>query len=128
MAEPRSGSQQACLGETCTAQHIGLSALPEQDGDLAQIEVDEMLGLVCDVRPEVAADNAVPGRVVLLVKVLPSSDAKRYTNSARQQTHTISSTEQAETAEQQGEAAIQTECSTGMQEPALCAWPRFTPS
>lgn len=38
--------------------------------DLAQIEVDEVLGLVRNVRAEVAADNAVPGHAVLLVELL----------------------------------------------------------
>jgi hypothetical protein len=47
-----------------------LSALEEQDGDLAEVEVDEVLGLVGDVRSEVAADDAVPCGVVLLVELL----------------------------------------------------------
>jgi len=37
---------------------------------LAQIEVDEVAGLVGHVRPKVAPHDAVPGRVVLLVKLL----------------------------------------------------------
>ena len=44
--------------------------LEEQDSDLTQVEVDEVLGLVGDVGAEVAAHDAVPGGVVLLVKLL----------------------------------------------------------
>jgi len=44
--------------------------LEEQDGDLAEVEVDEVLGLVGDVAAEVAADDAMPGGVVLFVELL----------------------------------------------------------
>jgi len=37
---------------------------------LAKVEVDEMLGLVCHVASEVAADDAVPCRIVFLVELL----------------------------------------------------------
>ena len=37
---------------------------------MTEVEVDEVLGLVGDVRAEVAADDAVPGGVVLLVELL----------------------------------------------------------
>ena len=47
-----------------------LSGLEEQDGDLAEVEVDEVLGFVGDVRAEVAPDNHVPGWVVLFVEFL----------------------------------------------------------
>ena len=46
------------------------AGLEEEDRDLAQVEVDEVLGLVGDVGAEVPADDAVPGRVVLLVELL----------------------------------------------------------
>lgn len=44
--------------------------LEEQDGHLAQVEVNEMLCLVGDVAAKVPPDDAVPGGVVLLVKFL----------------------------------------------------------
>ena len=47
-----------------------LSRLEEQDGDLAEVEVEEMLGLVGDIGTEVAAHDAMPGGVVLLVELL----------------------------------------------------------
>ena len=37
---------------------------------MTQVEVDEVLGLVGHVRAEVTADDAMPGRVVLLVELL----------------------------------------------------------
>eukprot|EP00929_Paragymnodinium_shiwhaense_P034750 TRINITY_DN1886_c0_g3_i2.p2 TRINITY_DN1886_c0_g3~~TRINITY_DN1886_c0_g3_i2.p2 ORF type:complete len:110 (-),score=10.69 TRINITY_DN1886_c0_g3_i2:42-371(-) len=46
------------------------SRLEEQDGHLAQVEVDEMLRLVSNVRTEVATDDGVPSWVVLLVELL----------------------------------------------------------
>jgi hypothetical protein len=44
--------------------------LEEEDGHLPQIEVDEMLCLMSDVAAEVPSNNAMPCRVVLLVKFL----------------------------------------------------------
>lgn len=49
---------------------LSLSGFEQEDGDLAEVEVDEVLGLVCDVRAEVAAYDAVPRGVVLLVELL----------------------------------------------------------
>ena len=49
--------------------YVSLSALEEENSDLAQIEVDEMFRLVGDVRTEVSAHDAMPGWVVLLVEL-----------------------------------------------------------
>mgnify|MGYP000144077505 CR=1 FL=1 len=46
------------------------AGLEEEDGDLTEVEVDEVLGLVRHVAAEVAADDGVPSRVVLLVELL----------------------------------------------------------
>ena len=43
---------------------LGLTRLEEEDGDLAEVKVDKVLGLVGDVGAEVAADDHVPRRVV----------------------------------------------------------------
>ena len=49
---------------------FSLAALEEQNRDLTEIEVNEMSGLVRHVGAEVSSDDAVPGRVVLLVELL----------------------------------------------------------
>ena len=46
------------------------AALPELDGHLANVEVDEVLRLVGDERTEGTPDNAVPCRIVLLIELL----------------------------------------------------------
>ena len=46
------------------------AGLEEKDGDLAQVEVDEVLRLVGHIGAEVTADDAMPGGVVLLVELL----------------------------------------------------------
>uniref|UniRef100_A0AAQ4P7Y7 Dynein light chain n=1 Tax=Gasterosteus aculeatus aculeatus TaxID=481459 RepID=A0AAQ4P7Y7_GASAC len=45
-------------------QQDSSAGLEEQDGHLAQVEVNEMLGLVCDVAAEVPPDDAVPAAVL----------------------------------------------------------------
>lgn len=52
--------------------------LEEQDGHLAQVEVNEMLCLVGDVAAEVPPDDAVPGGVILLVKLLKKVKRRRF--------------------------------------------------
>jgi len=47
-----------------------LTGFEEQDGDLTQVEVDKVPGLVRDVGTKVPADDAMPSGVVLLVKLL----------------------------------------------------------
>lgn len=37
---------------------------------MSQVEVDEVLGLVRDIATEIPSDDAMPGRIVLLVKLL----------------------------------------------------------
>ena len=49
---------------------VVLTRFEEQDSYLAEVEVDEMSGLVSDVRPKVPAHNAMPSGVVFLVKLL----------------------------------------------------------
>ena len=44
--------------------------LEEEDGNLTEIEVNEVLGLMGNVWTEVPAHDAMPGGVVLLVKLL----------------------------------------------------------
>jgi hypothetical protein len=46
------------------------AGLEQEDGHLSDVGVDERLALVCDVRSEVAADDAVPRWHVLAVKLL----------------------------------------------------------
>ncbi|GMR61551.1 hypothetical protein PMAYCL1PPCAC_31746, partial [Pristionchus mayeri] len=57
-------------GEGGGGRGRSLAALEEQDGDLSEVEVDEVLRLVGDVAAEVTPDDAVPGGVVLLVELL----------------------------------------------------------
>lgn len=46
-----------------------LTALKQQDGNLSQVEVDEVPGFVSHVGAEIPAHYAMPGRVVLLVEL-----------------------------------------------------------
>uniref|UniRef100_A0A3B3R7X9 Uncharacterized protein n=1 Tax=Paramormyrops kingsleyae TaxID=1676925 RepID=A0A3B3R7X9_9TELE len=44
--------------------------LEQQNGHLTQVEVDEMLGLMGDVAAKIPPHNAMPGGVILLIKLL----------------------------------------------------------
>lgn len=57
--------------QTLQHQSENFSArLEEQDGHLAQIKVNEMLCLMGDVAAKVPPDDAMPGGVILLIKLL----------------------------------------------------------
>uniref|UniRef100_A0A3Q2GNE4 Uncharacterized protein n=1 Tax=Cyprinodon variegatus TaxID=28743 RepID=A0A3Q2GNE4_CYPVA len=51
--------------------------LTMQNGHLAQVKVDKMLCLVSDVAAKVPPNDAVPGWVVLLVKLLKNTDKRK---------------------------------------------------
>lgn len=46
----------------------GLTALKEQYSHLSQVEVDEVASLVCHIRAKITTHDAMPGRIVFLVK------------------------------------------------------------
>uniref|UniRef100_A0A8C6JW52 Uncharacterized protein n=1 Tax=Melopsittacus undulatus TaxID=13146 RepID=A0A8C6JW52_MELUD len=49
---------------------MGLARLEQKNSHLAEVEVDEVLGLVSHVAAEVPPHDAVPGGIVFLVKLL----------------------------------------------------------
>merc|ERR1712146_148130 len=51
-------------------QEPGLARLEEEDCYLAEVEVDEVLRLVCDIGTEVSTHDAVPCGVVLFIELL----------------------------------------------------------
>lgn len=56
------------MAHTHTCSGLSSSRLEQKNGNLSQVEVDEMFGLVCHIRSEVSSNNAMPGRTVFLVK------------------------------------------------------------
>lgn len=56
--------------ERLSGVEMRLTALEEQNGHLAQVEIDEVARLVGHIGSEVAAHDAVPSGVVLLVELL----------------------------------------------------------
>ena len=57
-----------------------LSRFEQQDGDLSEVEVDEVLGLVGDIAAKVTSNNCVPCGVVLFVKLLLDESSNVFLN------------------------------------------------
>ena len=51
-----------------------LTRVEQENGYLAQVEVDEVFGFMCHITIEVPPHDAVPGGAVLLVKLLLDMD------------------------------------------------------
>ena len=52
----------------CSAGWVDLARLEQKHSHLPHVEVDKVLGLMCDIRAKVPSHNAMPRGVVLLVK------------------------------------------------------------
>lgn len=63
-------SQYSVYGQLIVETYVPSAGLEEQDGHLTQVEINEMFGLVSHVASEVPSHDAVPGRVIFLVKLL----------------------------------------------------------
>uniref|UniRef100_A0A3B5LZM8 Uncharacterized protein n=1 Tax=Xiphophorus couchianus TaxID=32473 RepID=A0A3B5LZM8_9TELE len=61
------------------SKHNNQLLLTQQDGHLAQVEVNKMLRLVGDIATKVPPNDAVPGGVVLLVKLLKRDEGRGLT-------------------------------------------------
>ena len=69
-----------CAFRVKNAKNNALARLEQQNGNLAQVKVDEVLGLVCHVAAKVAADDAVPCWVVLFVKLFLNESSNVFLN------------------------------------------------
>ncbi len=63
-------NEEVCRCGVARCFYVVLTGLEEEDGDLAEVEIDEVLRFVRHVTAEVPADNGVPRRVVLFVELL----------------------------------------------------------
>ena len=68
MSTIRPGLKYLTPNQRVEPQALHLSRLEQKYGDLTEVEVDEMLGLVCHVAPKVSPNNAMPRWVVFLVE------------------------------------------------------------
>uniref|UniRef100_A0A672UCR5 Uncharacterized protein n=1 Tax=Strigops habroptila TaxID=2489341 RepID=A0A672UCR5_STRHB len=57
---------------------MGLTRLEQKNSHLAEVEVDEVLGLVSHVAAEVPPHDAVPGGIVFLVKFLQKGELESH--------------------------------------------------
>lgn len=65
-------------GQLVSGKRFPLSArLKQQNGHLTQVEVNEMLRLMSHVTAKVPPNDAVPGWVILLVKLLGGTKNKK---------------------------------------------------
>uniref|UniRef100_A0A8C4TZY4 Dynein light chain n=1 Tax=Falco tinnunculus TaxID=100819 RepID=A0A8C4TZY4_FALTI len=62
---------------------VVLTRLEKKNSDLAEVEVDEVLGLMCHVAAKVPSHDAVPSGIVFLVKLLQNRSLE-IKNSSKQ--------------------------------------------
>lgn len=67
---PLSNQSVLYLWSSGVRECIPSAGLKQQNGHLTQVEVNKMLGLMSHVATEVPPNDAVPGGVVFLVKLL----------------------------------------------------------
>lgn len=57
-----------------------LTRFEQENSHLAQVEVDEVFGFMCHITTEVPPHDAVPGGVVLLIKLLGEGGGEKTQN------------------------------------------------